>query len=138
MWPFRKASRYTITREGDKVFLSVYSPIQNLPPKVVDQYLSDLQSAVRNSVEENVWKIVSSGNMQSDPKACEYVEIVRRSLIDEFGLKDDSNEVWIGNYHLGMIVIGFNAKPQVIYPYYYKGIQLKPLISERASIGSDQ
>lgn len=71
--------------------------------------------------------------MQADPKAHEYIKGVRSSLIMEYSLVDSEDEVWIGDYHMGMLVLGFKAKPDVLYPYYYKGIQLKPMASQQGA-----
>ena len=67
--------------------------------------------------------------MHADSKAQKYVEEVRDSLISEYSLDQQTDEVALGNYHMGMIVISFKARPSVEYPYCYKGIQLKPWIS---------
>ena len=67
---------------------------------------------------------------QRDPaESTEYqahVERVRGQLVEEYGLSSRNDGVKIGLYHMGMLVISFPASDDVEYPYYYRGVQLKP------------
>jgi hypothetical protein len=131
MWPFKKSKPYEINIEGHRVYMSWDQPIHAWNQKAQDSYLPELQAAVRLTIDDAAYPIISSGNMQADPRAHDYVAKVRNDLIVEYGLVDSEETVWIGNYHMGMLVIGFKAEPAIKYPYYYKGIQLKPMVAQQ-------
>lgn len=89
-----------------------------------EEYGRYLQNAIKQSVEPNVWSLISKPGFYDDPEYGIYVKKVRIMLIEEYGL--DSEEVKIGNYHLGLLVLGFPAQENIKYPLYYRGVQLKP------------
>ncbi|MDQ8209847.1 hypothetical protein QEH52_20180, partial [Coraliomargarita sp. SDUM461003] len=92
-----------------------------------ENYLEDLQSAVKESVPPEAWQLIRRENKTKDPDYIEYTETVRKQLIGELGLQDSEEEVKIGLYHGDMFVISFPTDERIIdLPYYYMGIQLKP------------
>lgn len=133
MWPFKRPKPYRIRIEDDSVYVTWESPLPEWDQRSQDEYLPELQAAVRSTVNDEVNEIISSGDMWSHPKANEYVELVRMDLIKRYGLPDTKEAVWIGNYHANMLVIGFYADKDVRYPYFYKGIQLKPWVAEQGA-----
>lgn len=133
MWPFKRSKPYSIRVEDDSVFVSWDQPLSEWDQKSQDEYLPKLQEAVRSTVDDEVYAIISYGDMYSDPKAKEYVESVIADLRMKYALPDSDDVVRIGYYHMEMLVIGFDADPQIQYPYYYKGIQLKPAVAEQGA-----
>jgi hypothetical protein len=133
MWPLKRSKPYSIRVNGDSVFVSWNKPLPEWDQQSQDEYLPSLQKAVRSTVDDEVYEIISSGDMWSDQKANDYVKMVVDDLRKQYGLPDSEESVWIGHYHMNMLVIGFDADPQIQYPYYYKGIQLKPTVAEQGA-----
>lgn len=131
MWPFLKKSSFEIKVDKHRVYAQWYKPLKELGPADFDAYHLALCAAVRDTVDDDTYAIISSGSMWSDKKAHEYVEAVRKDLIAEYGFPDSTKHVWIGHYQMDMIVIGFVGDPKVTYPYFYKGIQLKPTVIQQ-------
>ncbi len=131
MWPFKRSKPYTIKVAGDSVYVSWERPLPEWDQRSQDEYLPDLEAAVRSTISDEIYEIISSGDMWSDPKAKEYVERVKRDLTDRFGLPEKA--VRIGHYHMNMLVLGFDADRDTKYPYFYKGIQLKPAVAEQGT-----
>ncbi len=63
----------------------------------------------------------------------EYVEHVRAQLIEEYVLHEIQDEIKIGAYHMSLLVLSFPSDDLEMYPYYYRGIQLKPFNNGRTS-----
>ena len=123
---FRK-SPYRIRIDGHSVFTQMMTPITEWKPSESEKYLSDLQTAVKQTVDAPTWALISEPNPSSNPAYRTYVENIRKDLLTEFGLEDRREDVRIGTYHMGMLVLSFPAKSDIQYPYYYRGIQLKPM-----------
>ncbi|MCP5487508.1 MAG: hypothetical protein H7A43_02575 [Verrucomicrobia bacterium] len=51
---------------------------------------------------------------------------MRAELIEEYSLHEIEDEIKIGVYHLGLLVLSIPTDAPETFPYYYRGIQLKP------------
>ncbi len=117
---------YRIRRSGHSVFAKWLKPIEQWSSDANDAYLTTLCRHVQASVDDATWSIVGREDPSSDPAYLKYVECVRAQLIEEFVLHDIEGEVEIGLYHFGLLVLSFPSDDLDKYPYYYRGIQLKP------------
>lgn len=117
---------YKIRVRGHCVYVKLNRPIHELKDEKGEQYLSELQAAVRRTVDADIWALISRPHPQNDKDYSDYVERVKALLIKEYDLDPEADEVHTGNYHLGMLVLSFVAAEEVEYPYYYRGVQLKP------------
>jgi len=117
---------YRIRRDGHCVFVKWVRPIEQWSQKDGDSYLPTLQDHVRASVDEATWVLVGREDPASNPAYRAYVENVRVQLIQEYSLQKIADSIKIGVYHLGLLVLGFPSDDPEKYPYYYRGIQLKP------------
>ena len=118
---------YTIRAEGHRVFVRWLKPMTEWEPEVNERYLPALQDAVKKSVDAVSWKLISEPNPSGNPAYREYVEKVRTEFIAEYRMEKRHANVRIGTYHMGMLVLSFPAEPAVVYPYYYRGVQLSPI-----------
>lgn len=124
---FQKAC-YSITVKGSSVFVNRHKPIINWSSDENDKYLKELGSAIRKTVDVDIWSVISKNNPEEDPSYRKYVERIRTILIKEYGFADQESAVEIGYYHYGKLVLSFPAKEGVEYPMFFRGIQLKPYL----------
>jgi hypothetical protein len=117
---------YRIRRSGHRVFVKWRKPIEQWPPDAGEAYLPSLRLYVQASVDATAWSLVGRENPASDPAYREYVERVRAQLIEEYSLHEIKDEIKIGVYHLGLLVLSIPTDDPEKFPYYYRGIQLKP------------
>jgi hypothetical protein len=117
---------YRIKRSGHSVFVKWLKPIELWAPEANDAYLPSLRKHVQASVDESAWPLVGRENPSSNPAYREYVERVRAQLIEEYSLQATQDEIKIGTYHMGLLVLSWPSDNLDVYPYYYRGIQLKP------------
>lgn len=117
---------YRIRRSGHRVFVKWLKPIAQWPPDAGEAYLPTLRRHVQASVDESAWSLVGRENPCSDSAYREYVERVRAELIEEYSLHEIEDEIKIGVYHLGLLVLSIPTDAPETFPYYYRGIQLKP------------
>ncbi len=117
---------YRIRRSGHCVYVKWRKPIEQWSPDAGEAYLPALRRHVQASVDETTWALVGRENPSSEPAYREYVERVRTQLIEEYSLHDIGDEIKIGVYHLGLLVLSIPAGDAEMFPYFYRGIQLKP------------
>jgi hypothetical protein len=117
---------YRIKRNGHSVFVKWLKPLVEWPPEANDAYLPSLRRHVQASVNETVWTLVGRANPSSDPEYREYVEHVRVQLIEEYSLQEIQEQIEVGVYHGGLLVLSWESDHPEKFPYYYRGIQLKP------------
>jgi len=117
---------YRIRRRGHRVFVKWRKPIEQWSAAAGDAYLRTLRQHVHASVDEATWALVGREDPSSDPAYREHVERVRAQLIEEYALQEIQDEIKVGVYHLGLLVLSFPTDDLDKYPYYYRGIQLKP------------
>jgi len=117
---------YRINRNAHRVFVKWVKPIEQWTPHDSDTFLPALRSHVQASVDDTTWSIIGQDNPASDSAYRAYVERVRAQLIEEYGLQDIQDEIKVGTYHLGLLVLSWPSPEFETYPYYYRGIQLKP------------
>ena len=125
---FFQRTPYRIEREGHAVYVKWFKPIEKWSSKANDKYLPTLQKYVKASVNEETWAMIGAENPSSNIACQAYVEQVRTELIEEYSL----DGVEIGAYHMGMLVLSFPTSEPESYPYYYRGIQLKPFDPKRS------
>lgn len=118
---------YEIRRSGHRVFVKWRKPIKQWSPGSVKAYMPSLRRHAQASVDEKAWSLVGRENTSSYPAYREYVERVRAQLIEEYSLHHIDDQITIGAYHLGLLVLRFTADEPHSFPYCYRGIQLKPL-----------
>ena len=121
-----KRKPYRIRRSGHRVFVEWRKPIEQWSPDAGDAYLPALRRHVQASVDEAAWSLVGRENPSGDSAYREYVERVCAQLIEEYGLNEIEDEIKIGVYHLGLLVLSIPTETPDTFPYYYRGIQLKP------------
>ena len=125
MWPLTRRE-YKIKVIGYGVHVEWLEPVEQWSPECCKRYREELSRSVRGTVDQATWELLSREGLPDDPDYVEYVERTKQLLIEEFTLKEKSDDVSIGLYHGGQFVIGFRAAEGVDYPSYYRGIQLKP------------
>jgi hypothetical protein len=125
MRPFRR-KKYRMRVAGDRVFVTWLKPVTEWSDSECQAYLGRLGKAVRQTVSSEVWSLLTMPEPCENREYQRYVQSVREELIGEYGLNKVSDEVKIGLYHADMLVISFPVEEGVEYPYYYRGIQLKP------------
>jgi hypothetical protein len=120
---------YAIKRKAHRVYVRSRKPIQEWTPREMDAYLAGLQKEVRKTVDADVWRLLTGdrGERCEDAEYQSYVRSVRDQLVAEYGLNQDRDEVQIALYHCDMLVIFLLAEEGADLPYYYRGIQLKPI-----------
>ena len=124
---FLNKKPYRIRVSGHSVFVKWLKPIQQWPPEDSEDYLPSLQKAVSKTVDQKTWQLISSPDFYSNPEYRNYVERIRTKLIEEYHFQSQANEVKISTYHMGFLVLDFPVSDETEYPYYYCGVQLKPL-----------
>jgi hypothetical protein len=117
---------FQIRTEGQCVFVRCLKPISEWQSDDGNKYLAALRDAVHSSVDAATWALVSQQTPSSNPVFQAYVDEVRRQLLEEFGIERSAGDVKVGFYHGDTLVISFPAEDGIEYPYYYRGVQLKP------------
>ena len=127
MFPWRRKP-YTIKVRGHCVFVTWHRPLKQWGKDVCERYSEDLRRAIRRTVADDVFEMLTAGPQDESPEVLRYVRRVMADLMAEFNLDAAQNEVTIAGYHMEMLIISFKAPPGTNYPYYYKGVQLKPYV----------
>ena len=118
---------YKLTIKNDSVFCKWHKDITQWSEKESDEYLAQLQSAVKKTVSQEKWELITKDSPRSeDVEYQNYVEAVKKEVILKFGFEESFELVRIGLYHSDMLVISFPAQEKIKYPYYFMGVQLKP------------
>jgi len=127
-WIFKSSSNvpYRLTRVGHQVFAEWLRPIESWSDKDQDDYMAELRSAVRASIDEPTWNLISRENRSDHEEYQRYVREVREKLIEEYSLQEIGEQLGIGLYHGGLLVLSWPVEEGGTYPYYYHGVQLKP------------
>ncbi len=113
---FRK-DPYRIRVDGHRVFVRWLKPITEWRPDEGSRYLSALQGAVRKTIDSATWALISQADPESDPAYRAHVERVKGQLLEEHGLQSRCEDVRVGLYHMGMLVISFPANAHTEYPW---------------------
>lgn len=127
MRPLFRRKKYRIRLDGHRVFVSWSAPVEQWADAECREYLQALMAAVRQTVDEQTWALLSRESPCADPDCRAYVETVKALLMQEYGLHEQRDQVELGRYHGDVLVISFKAGPGTDWPYYYRGVQLKPL-----------
>ena len=118
---------YRIRVSDHSVFVKWLKPIQQWSQEDGAAYLRSLQKAVRKTVDQETWQLISSPDFFNNPEYRNFVEKIRTKLIEEYHFQSQANDVRISTYHMGLLVLDFPASDEIKYPYCYYGVQLKPL-----------
>jgi len=132
MWPFSKRKceqKYTIRVDDHRVYVKWFAPIQEWSAEECDQYLQHLRQTVQGTVDPETWELLVREGRTDMPDYKEYVHKIREMLMEEYSLDQTADDVSIDLYHGDQFVISFRAAEGVEYPYYYRGIQLKPRLN---------
>ena len=111
-------------RDGCKVYRKYRKPITEISNAELDRSKIEFRNAIIKSISPDSYRIITKEAKTQDPEYIQYTEDVRNDLIEEFYLVADS--VKIGLYHGGQYVLSFPKVEKIDYPFFYKGIQLKP------------
>jgi hypothetical protein len=121
---------YRIRVDGHCVYVKWNRSVAEWPEQDVQAYLPKLRAAVQKSVDPKVWQLLCEHNRSGDELYQEYFGKVLAQFIQEYGLDIETNDVSGGLWHGDMLVISFRAKQGPRYPYYYRGIQVHPNLTE--------
>jgi len=125
---------YLFKRIGHKVFVEWLAPLESWSDATLDNYSADLRKNVRASLDdESCWKIVSRGDPSAHQDYHLYVKGVREKLIEEYSLQEIAEEIEIGDYYDGILVLSFFSNESAKYPNFYCGIQLE-IVQENQSL----
>ena len=120
-----KKKPYVIKVENDSVFCTWKKDITAWSEKELEQYLPQLREAVRKTVDNKIWELITIESGRSEIKDYQkYVERVRQEVISRFEVHE--SKVKVGYYHGDMLVLSLEVEDPKSYPYYFMGIQLKP------------
>ncbi|MCM8539702.1 MAG: hypothetical protein NE328_05455 [Lentisphaeraceae bacterium] len=124
--PIKKKPSYKIFIDGDCVHTKWFRGITEWSEREGDLYLTKLRDAVKETVSKEVWELLTKENLRSeDPEYISYVEEIKKDLIGRYSIEKE--HVKVGLYHGDSLVISFPSEEIEKYPYYFKGVQLKPL-----------
>ncbi len=126
MFDFLRRTKYTLRVDGHRVFRRWLRPIQEWSNKDCREYSRQLDESIRKTVTPEIWTLLTGPEPSENAEYQAYVASVRSQLIAEYGFQDRADQIFVGVYHYERLVIGFPARKGVEYPYYYRGIQLKP------------
>jgi len=121
--PPNPARPYRLRIAGQNLFVQWLKAVDEWPDEAHDRYAADIRQAVRQTVDDEGWSILTARKTWDAPEYLHYAEKARDDFAREYGL--DPAGLGLARYHGGQLVISFAGEENKEYPLYYAGIQIR-------------